>query len=146
MSGFRTLAPAVQAALLAAIAAAAPDTTSVSLGYPPGGLAAEQVWVEGDFEFDVSLETSGWTQRQEDGTTEVRIAVTQTCDSFLGPQSRALELAAVVEDCLAADRTLGGVVDRCAVSKGKGQEAIPEEHTHQFGIILTVTWAGTATA
>lgn len=146
MSGYRMLAPAVQAALLEAIAAAAPDSTSVSLGYPPGGLAAEQVWVEGDFDFDVSLETTGWTQREEDGTTEVRIAVTQTTDTFLDPQGRALELAGVVEDCLAADRTLGGVVDRCAVSKGKGQEAIPEEHTHQFGITLTITWAGTATA
>jgi len=58
----------------------------------------------------------------------------------------ALALAGVVEDALAADRTLGGVVDRAEVTHSKGQEAIPEEHKHEFGITLTVSWAGETVA
>ena len=65
---------------------------------------------------------------------------------MLDPQTDALALAGAVEDALAADRTLGGAVDRCEVTHSKGQEAIPEEHTHAFGITLTVSWAGCAVA
>ena len=36
MTGFRTIVPAVQSALTAAISAGAPSDTVVSLGYPPG--------------------------------------------------------------------------------------------------------------
>lgn len=145
--GFRTLTPQVQAALYAALVAAAVEAqTNVSLGYPAGGLAAEQVWVVGDFDSAIAWATTGWTQREEDGTAEVRVSVTQGTSDFLEPQARALELAGLVEDALAADRTLGGVVDRCEVSQIKGQEAIPDEHQRAYGVVVTVAWVGCATA
>ena len=146
MTGFRTIVPAVQAALTAAISAAAPSDTVVSLGYPPGGLAAKAIWVSADFDMDVAWATTGWKAREEDATVEVRIAVSKAAGTVLDPQADALALAGVVEDALAADRTLGGVVDRAEVTHSKGQEAIPEEHKHEFGITLTVSWAGETVA
>ena len=149
MSGFRTLAPAVQAALLAAlIAAAVAGADVVSLGYPAGGLAAEQVWVVGDFDSAIAWATTGWTQREEDGTAEVRVV--RDADHARSSSSRRRGRSsspACVEDALAADRTLGGVVDRCEVIAGQGPGGHPrEEHQRPYGIILTVSWAGCATA
>ena len=146
MSGFVPLAPAVQDALFEAIAAAAPAEVAVSLGYPAGGLSAEQIWVQGDCEAQVSLETSGYEQREEDCSLEVRIAVLQAVPDFAPVRDRAFALYQLLEGVLAADRTLGGLVDRCSVSAYKGQEAIPDEHQRQYGITVTVTWAGTRTA
>lgn len=146
MSGFVPAAPAVQDALVAAIAAAVEDGTEVSLGYPTGGLAAEQIWVVGDCDVQVSLEVSGYEQRQEDGALEVRVAVLLSEVEFAPARDRAFALYRLVESVLAADRTLGGIVDRCSVSAYKGQEAIPDEHQRQYGITVTVTWAGTALA
>ena len=146
MSGFRTLAPQVQAALLAAIAPSLPATTSISLGYPTGGLADQQVWICGDFDSTIAWATTGWTQRAEEGTTEVRVSVVQTTPNFADPQALALLIAGCVEDAIAADRTLGGVVDRAEVTAIKGQEAIPEETRRQYGVTLSVFWAGEVTA
>ena len=146
MSGFRTIVPQVQAALLAAITPLLPTTTSISLGYPAGGLAVEQVWLCGDFDSEIAWATTGWKQREEDSTCEVRVSVVQTTPDFLAPQAQALLLAGCVEDALALDRTLGGIVDRAEVTHGKGQEAIPEESKRQYGITLTVSWAGVAVA
>jgi hypothetical protein len=144
--GFRTLTPAVQGALYGALAGAADGDVQVSLGYPAGGLAAEQIWVPVDFDSTIAWATTGWTQREEDGEVEVRIAVLLGTDDPLAPQARALVLAGLVEDALAADRTLGGLVDRAEVSALKGQEAIPDEHQRQYGVTVTVAWAGEATA
>jgi hypothetical protein len=146
MSGFRTLAPTVQAALFAAIASRLPATAMCSLGYPAGGLSDQQVWVVGDFDSQVAWATTGWTQRGEEGSTEVRVAVLQTTATFTDPQAQALVLAGCVEDAIAADHTLGGVVDRAEVAAIKGQEAIPDEHQRQYGVTLTVSWAGEVAA
>ena len=146
MSGALTLAPQVQAALLAAIAARVPQTTSVALGYPPGGLAAEQVWISGDYKAQNSWVATGWTQRGEEATTEVRVAVLQTTATFTDAQSQALLIAGCVAAAILADPTLGGLVDRCEIQGNDGQEAIPDEHQRQYGVTLTVFWAATITA
>ena len=146
MSGLRSLAPAVQAALQAAIAPRLPADTQLSLGYPVGGLADKQVWVVGDFDSTSPWATTGWTQRAEEGTTDVRVAVLLSTNSFTDVQAACMTLAGCVEDAVAADRTLGGVVDRAEVSAIKGQEAIPEENRRQYGVTLTVSWAGEVVA
>ncbi len=142
----RTLADQVQGALLAAIAARSPATTQVSLGYPAGGFGAENIWIPVDFDSTVPWVTSGWTQRGEDSTVEVRIAVKQTTSASTDCRDRALLLAGCVEDAIAADRTLGGIIDGCEVSAIKGQEAIPDEHERQYGVTLAVRWWGDVTA
>jgi hypothetical protein len=142
MPDFRVIAPAVQAAIGLAVAAALPAGVACSVGYPVGGLADEQVWVSGDFDAQTTWEVSGQRMRGETAPLEVRISVTQSTEAFADPQARCLELEACVEDAIAADPTLDGLVDECSVTEVKGQEAIPSETSRAYGVVVTVTYSG----
>jgi len=146
MSGFRALAPQVMDALGVAIAATAPSAANVSVGYPAGGLADQQIWVAGDFEAAIAWATTGWQQRAEETDCKVRCSVLQSTNVFADVRDACTALVNAVEDALGADRTLGGLVDRCEVTASRGQEAIPDEHQRSYGVELTVSWAGEATA
>jgi hypothetical protein len=146
MTGFRSLASSVMDALGAAIVATAPTGANVSVGYPAGGLADQQIWVGGDFDDAIAWATTGWHQRSEEGTCKVRCSVLMTTVVFKDVRDACVALTNAVEDALAVDRTLGGLVDRCEVSGSKGLEAVPDEHQRSYGVELTVSWTGEATA
>jgi hypothetical protein len=147
MAGFRPLFPQIQdylAAALSAALAALPAEVACDLGYPAGGVADRHVWVAGAVEAAHPFYTSGFGQRGEDATLRVHIVVTMTSDAAAEPRDEAVALAGVVEDVLAKDRTLGGLVDSAAVAGTNGEEAIPEERTRQYGITLQVAYSASA--
>ena len=145
MPGFRPLFAQVQDYLAEAISAelaALPDEVASSLGYPAGGFQDRQVWVSGAVEAAQPYHLSGFGQRAEEGEVRVQILVTMTSDSMAEPRDEAIALAGVVEDVLAEDRTLGGLVDSASVAGTTGEEGIPEERTRQYGITLRVAYSG----
>jgi hypothetical protein len=145
--GFATQAPAVMAALAAAIAteiASAHEATPSSLGYPAGGLGAEHIWVSGEFDCEMPRYVSGGLQRDETGKVEVRISVKWSDADMVTVIDRAVELAQIVEDAVSTDPTLGGVVTTEAhVSSARGAEAIPDEHSRQYGLAMWVAYQTT---
>jgi hypothetical protein len=144
MAGFRPLFAQVQDYLAAAVSAelaALPDEVACDLGYPAGGIQDRHVWVAGALEAAHPFHLSGFAQRGEDALVQVHILVTMTSDAMAEPRDEALALAGVVEDVLAEDRTLGGLVDSAAVVGTNGEEAIPEERTRQYGITLRIAYS-----
>jgi hypothetical protein len=142
---FRTVAAAVQDYLEAQISVALP-TVATSVCYPAGGLMAEQVWVSGEFDADVSRAVSGFRGRDERGSVEVRVSVVQSTAEGTEPRDRALAIAGAVEDVVRSDPTLGGLATVAQVEHVKGQEAIPEETERQYAITLTIGYLATVSA
>jgi hypothetical protein len=142
---FRTVAAAVQDYLEVQIRAALPSVAT-SVCYPAGGLMAEQVWVSGEFDADVSRAVSGFRQRDEQGSVEVRVSVVQSTAEGTEPRDRALALAGTIEDIVKADPTLGGLATVAQVEHVKGQEAIPEETERQYAITLTISYLATVSS
>ena len=147
MTGFRPLLPAVQDAVCAAVSAellALPGEVACSLGYPAGGLQDRQVWVSGQADVTHPYHTSGGDARGEEGQVAVHILVTMTSDVMSEPRDEALALAGVLEDALAVDRTLGGLVDSVFVGAMHVEEGIPEERTRQYGVTLRLAYSGSS--
>jgi hypothetical protein len=117
-----------------------------SLGYPPGGLAAEQLWVAAGFTAQLPHGVSGGGARDETGTLVVRISVTRTTDSFAAVRDRALEIVGAVEDLIAEDPTLGGLATLARVAQVQVEEARPEDRAVQAGATVTVEDLATVTA
>lgn len=145
--GFLVKASAVQDALGHLIGdevEAAHEATPVCVGYPIRGLEAEHIWVSGEFDADMPRYVSGGFQRDETGEVKVRISVLRSDADMSAPRDRALELAEIVEDAVSLDPTLGGVVEEAHVSGASGNEAIPDEHSRQYGLVLRVAYQTTA--
>jgi len=144
--GFRFAFPDVQDALAAAIALKMADGVPVSVGYPRGGVQEEHVWIDGSVDVDMPRHLTGYASRDEECRLSVRILVSLTAEDMVDARDAAVELAHRVEDAMAADRTLGGLVTNLRTVGAVGEEAIPEERTRQYGITLTVGFAATAAA
>jgi len=147
MAGFRPLFADVQNRLggdIAAALLALPGEVACSVGYPAGGIADRQVWLSGEVHVQHPLHTSGFALRGEQATLLVHILVTMTSDTMTEPRDEAIDLAGVIEDVLAEDRTLGGLVDSVFVAAADGEEGIPEERTRQYGLTLQIAYDGTA--
>lgn len=142
---FRPLAPQVQDHLLENLSARL-DGVACSLGYPVGGLAAEQVWVAGDFDADMPRAVSGYGGRDEEGAVEIRVSVMQTTAVYTDVRDRAVEIAGELEDLIVEDPTLGGLVSDSHVHHVKASEAHPEERTIQCGLTITVVYQGSVSA
>jgi hypothetical protein len=142
--GFVVKAAAVQDALGAAISDQLPAGVPCSIGYPAGGLQAEHIWISGEFDVAMPLYVSGGFQRDELGEIEVRISVIWSDADMAGPRDRALELSEIVEDAVSLDPTLGGAVQEAHVASVRGNEAAPEEHRRQYGLVLRVAYQVTA--
>lgn len=144
---FRLLADAVQDAVAAAIdAGTRPLGCPCGVGYPTGGVPEQAVWVAADFDAAFPRRTSGGFNRDEVAELRVRVLVTMTTDDPRLPRARALELEAAVEDALALDPTLGGLVMEARVSGVSGEEAIPEERKRQYGLTVAVAYSATVQA
>lgn len=141
---FRPVAPAVQDYLLAGLSSLL--AVPCSLGYPPGGFTDEQLYLPGDFAAKTVSVLSGGGGRDETGSMKVRVVVTRTGNDWAPVRDRALALAAVVEDFIRGDPTMGGVVVSSWVSGTDGTEARPEERTVQAGLELTVEYQATVSA
>ena len=133
-----TAFPAFQDALYAVIAAAVTGTP-VSLGYPAGGLQKSHVWVAGSGSVQLDDGVSGYGQRDETMTTEVRVKVDRLANEFTTARDAAFTLTQDIEAAIAADVTLGGAVDFARVTEVSTEEAIPDERTRSVGVVLTVT-------
>jgi hypothetical protein len=140
--GFRTLAPQIQLALQDAVTALLPPGVRCDLGYPVGGLEEDHVYVGGAFDVRVVRQTSGGGQRGEELDINVRTICSRSTEDFLEVQSGALALAGDVEDAVSADPTLGGICDNAYVSAIEGSEALPDEATRQYLVVVTVTCEG----
>ena len=132
-----TAYPDFQDALYTVVAAA--TTTPVSLGYPAGGLRKEHVWIAGNGSVSLADGVSGYGQRDETMTTEIRVKVDKLASEFTAARDLAFAITSDIEDAIAADVTLGNTVDFARVTQVDVDEAIPDERTRQVGITLTVT-------
>jgi hypothetical protein len=145
--GFTVKAAAVQDALATAIGTqqtAIGDVTPLSVGYPAGGLFAEHIWISGEFDVAMPRYVSGGLQRDELGVVEVRVSVVWTATDMVTARNRALAIAAIVENAVSVDPTLGGVVHEAHVANVSGAEAAPDEHSRQYGLVLKVAYQTTA--
>lgn len=144
---FRLLADAVQDAVATAIdAKTRPLGSPCGVGYPAGGVPEQAVWVAAGFEASFPRRTSGGFNRDEAGELKVRVVVTTTADDPTLPREKALALEAAVEDAVAFDPTLGGVVMEARVTGVSGEEAIPEERKRQYGLTVAVAYSATVQA
>ena len=123
-----------------------PEEVACSVGYPVGGVQDKHVWVSGTVPATHPFYTSGFETRGEKGRLSVHIVVTKFTEDMVEVRDEAVALARVVEDTLAVDRTLGGLVDQAFVVASDGQEAIPSERQRQYGITLTVEYEGSVAA
>ena len=87
---------------------------------------------------------SGGLQRDELGEVEVRISVVLSDSSMLPARDRVIVLAKIVENAVSTDPTLGGVVGEAHVAGARGNEATPDEHSRQYGLVLRVAYQTTA--
>jgi hypothetical protein len=124
--------------------AAAEEPTPVSVGYPPGGLQAEHIWIGGQFDAEMQRYVSGGLQRDEIGEVEVRILVKWSAAEMLTACDRALALSEIVEDAVSTDPTLGGVVEEAHVAGVRGNEGMPDEHSREYGLVMRVAYRTTA--
>ena len=144
--GFTVKAAAVQDAMATAIAtqqAAIGDVTPLSVGYPAGGLLAAHIWIAGEFNVTMPQRVSGGLQRDEEGEIEVRVSVVWSAADMVTARNRALAIAAIVENAVSVDPTLGGVVQEAHVANVSGREAAPDEHSRQYGLLLRVAYQTT---
>ena len=120
------------------VCAGATDTP-VSLGYPAGGLKKAHVWIAGNGSVTLSEGVSGYSQRDEFMTTEIRVKVEKLASEYTAARDLAFAITSDIEDAIAADITLGGVVAFATVTQVNVDEAIPDERTRQVGVTLTVS-------
>jgi hypothetical protein len=131
-----TAYPDFQDALYAVVNGA--TTTPVSLGWPTGGPKASHVWISGAGEIQLSDGVSGYGQRDETMTAEVRIKVDLATSTYTDARDAAFTISDAIEAALSADTTLGGVVGHARVTSIRVDEAV-EERQRSVGIVLTVT-------
>lgn len=145
--GFTVKAAAVQDALATAIATqqtASGDATPLTVGYPAGGLLAEHIWVGGEFSVTMPRYISGGLQRDETGEVEVRVSVVWSASDMVTARNRALAIAKIVENAVSVDPTLGGAVQEAHVAGVSGNEAMPDEHSRQYGLVVRVAYYTTS--
>ncbi len=149
MGGFGFIFPTLADELASRLSAALsllPEEVPCSLGYPAGGVRDEHVWVSGAVSAEHPFYATGLQTRGEKGRLRVHLIVTRSADEMSEPRDRVLELAALVEDVLAEDRTMDGLVDGVFVVASEGQEAIPDKGRRQYGLTLTLEYEGSVTA
>lgn len=120
MSILTTLAAAEDGLLAALQAAAGLTGVPLRLGDPGSGVRPEHVWIAEEAVVEqVSDVSEGGTAggREETFELNVRILTTRGGDDFAALRDRATALVQAVEAAVAADRTLGGAVEDCEVSR-----------------------------
>lgn len=145
--GFVVKAAAVQDALGTLIAAqllSSSETTPLSIGYPAGGLRGEHIWISGEFDAATPHYISGGLQRDEEGEVQVRVIVVYSSADMAAARDRALALAKIVENAVSTDPTLAGAVANSYVTGIRGAEAVPDEHSRQYGLALRVAYQATS--
>ena len=113
--------------------------TPVSLGYPAGGLKKAHVWIAGSGSIEMSDGVSGYGQHDETMTTEIRIKVEKLTNEYAVVRDEACAILSDIVAAMKADVTLGGVVAFARVTQAIPDEAIPDERTRMFGLVVTVT-------
>lgn len=111
---------AAEDGLLAALTAALAPVV-VFLGDPGATVPAEAVWIAEDASADqvsdLSSQSTPAGGREESFELRVVVWTTAPGDDYPTIRSRAQTLAATVESTVAANRTLGGAVEDCEVSR-----------------------------
>ena len=139
--GFRVLAPEAQDYLKARIALELPQSVPCDVGFPPGTLEADHVYVGGEWEAELQLPVSGGNQRDEASSIHVRCLATFSTAEYAEARDRALAYAGAVEDAVSDDPSLGGLVEFAWVSRVRCQEAIPSERSRSVGVTVTISYA-----
>jgi len=143
--GFIVQTPAIQDALGTAIATAlSADAATFSVGYPTGGPDEEAVWIAGDFNAAFPRRTSGGGARDEEASLKVKILVTHNAEDMATVRDRAAALAALVDDAVSDDPTIGGLAKDAHVSGCEGNEGFDKDGRRQFGVTMTVAYRTTA--
>lgn len=139
--GFLILAAPVQDALGERLTEALAETAvPCSVGYPPGGPDVEHVWIAGEFEASFPRYLSGVGGRDESAQIRVKVMVTQTADTMAEPRDRAIDLAALCEQAVSDDPTLGGLVEEAHVATAKGLEGVTPDGARQYALELSVAY------
>ena len=110
------------------------------VGYPSGGPAEEQVWVEGGFDLVFMRRTSGGRSRAETARLGVKVLITRAADEVAELRDRALVLVGHIEDAVRDHETLDGLVERLWVESTKASEGVLEDGRRQFGATVTVAY------
>jgi hypothetical protein len=136
-------AAAVQDALVALAGTAAPEVPT-SLGRPDVIAAGEAIWVSDQVEARYEPLTTGLASqmRREILTLRVFVLVAETVGEFGSRRDRAYDIAGAVERAIAADQTLGGLVELTFVSAMRTQDD-PTPKGHITSVELEVTASST---
>jgi hypothetical protein len=138
-SAFRLGLAAAQDAVHAAVAAELPGDVPCDLGWPDGGPQELHVWVDAGFESEITSYLSGGRLRDESGIVKVRVLVSAKDMRAAAMRDAALELAGNVEDAIADDPTLGGLVQHARVAKVEGEYGLTEGR-RQYGLTVSVAY------
>jgi hypothetical protein len=125
-----------------ALAAASEDVPSC-IGYPVGGPETEHVYVSGQFDADLAQVDSGGYSRDEAAPIDVIVTVTHPEDEMTANRDRAVALALLVDEAIAADPSLGSVVTWSRATALQGRDAINEDGVRQYVVKLTVSYRTT---
>lgn len=143
MGGFTCLAPDVQDALEVAIAtqiAAVGDEVAFRIGHPGKSRTRRHMWIETGFRAKHPRRTSGGRQRDDEASLVVRILLVQAVETAAPLRDDAMSIAQLVEDALAADPTLGGLVQEAYVTGTDGDEGM-RGTDREFGVTLTIAYS-----
>jgi hypothetical protein len=140
MSGFRTKLTDIQDALKTAIENQSPGCP-VDVGYPTGGRKPKHIWISGEATTTVAGHDSSMGTRQETGTLEVLCVTKKSGASYTTVRDETLALVDKIEDALAADRSLGGLVMSAVVVNGELSEAVDKEW-REVGVVLRISTGG----
>ena len=130
---------AAQDALVAAITSQSPGCR-VSLGAPvPLPMPEEGIWVGVGGRVVADDYMTGACSRSESIEMRVRMWAQKRGGTAKDARDRAAAFLEVVEDALAADRTLGGLCDFAAVTGIQAEDEAVEDNAVWYGIEATVT-------
>lgn len=140
MSGYRTTLYPVQDALEAALKTHIPTATAqVSLGFPAGGWKSKTIcYVGAAWNVEVADELTGFGERHEAITGEVRVMAERTTDDYRKARDAVAAVVELVEDALAADRTLGGAVEFITVASIETKEGV-EKNVRFYAATISVS-------
>lgn len=97
------------------------------------------VWVHGQVDdWAMQYRVSGALAKDEQFTLRVSIAVTRLGVDYRPAREEVRALAQAVEDVVAADVTLGGVVELAVIERGQLEDSLVDDRHRGVGITLFV--------
>jgi len=146
VSGYTTQLTATQDALKAVIESTVTGDVHVSLGFPSGGWKKKSIcYIAAEWNVEVVDELTAFSQRQEVLTGEIRVMVEMTTREFVKPRDEAFRVVQQIEDALASDRTLSGLVSLVHVTGIATSEGV-DDNTRYFAAAVRVAADARVTA